>query len=556
MYIGRIAMNKGIPQIIEAWSQLSDKPDCPPLWLIGGSPSEIQTMRESIGNSFLVEQEAEGKLVWWGYLDSTGISAVLTRALVLVTHSKYEPGGRVILEAMSEGVPVIATPHGFAKDLVQDWHSGFLVTFGSVERLSQCMEYFVKQPLLRSVLGDKAKCEAIKALDEWKFTRTHFKIYDAAVANTQLPEQAKAFSLRMSKPRFQRRLPPHYPFLKREPSTEVVKKFFQRFTGAENNRCLQLPNLSDSSMFWHVKHRATSWIVKWPASRIESRPLWDPFRRHPLFRSGKDRFRTEMLAAQLPGFAPLEAADERRCLLLRPWLPKFSKASEEEGLKIARLLYRRLYSYPLKVSWLRKMDLDWKDASWKEVENAYQGARQSLRTSAIPWDIGRHFSLRLVRRSLELRIQSDQASLSKSEASRALRVLEAIMEAGDLENSLPIVACHGSSGWRHIAQSSAGEPVLLDGEHVHPGWPGEDFAALLLDSIPNEGESRETAEVLERSLRVLVPEPVEAVVTRAWLAILALEDLLKLSRMNFADYYTEALRRWRGVCRLFFDVNL
>ena len=44
-------------------------------------------------------------------------------------HSKYEPGGRVSIEAMSAALPVIATPCGFAVDTIINWHTGFLVNW-------------------------------------------------------------------------------------------------------------------------------------------------------------------------------------------------------------------------------------------------------------------------------------------------------------------------------------------------------------------------------------------------------------------------------------------
>lgn len=52
-------------------------------------------------------------------------------------HSQYEPGGRVVLEALGAGLPVIATPFGFAREFVRDWVSGFIVDYGDV-RLRPC----------------------------------------------------------------------------------------------------------------------------------------------------------------------------------------------------------------------------------------------------------------------------------------------------------------------------------------------------------------------------------------------------------------------------------
>ena len=241
VFVGRISPNKGVPQIIEAWRGLTEVIDCPPLWLVGGEPPEIQEMREYIGADRLSTLESSGKLVWWGYLDGAGISAVLTRAIALVTHSRYEPGGRVILEAMSEGVPVIATPHGFARDLVRDWYTGFLVPFNDIDRLRRCMAYFLHQPLLRSVLGERARLDATQALDEWSFSRTHFAVYDALTSELRLPPRLPPPVQATPRPRLRRRLPPQYPFLESEPSDEVVQDFFCRAVGSVSTTCHKLP---------------------------------------------------------------------------------------------------------------------------------------------------------------------------------------------------------------------------------------------------------------------------------------------------------------------------
>lgn len=179
IYVGRIHPNKGIYYILKAWIKLKQKYDdaCPPLWLVGGSPAEI--------NQFHIEQnlsldcyEKNGEIIWWGRLNAEGISTLFTRSLVLIMHSKYEPGGRVSVEAMSAGLPVIATPCGFAKDMVENWQTGFLADFGNIEQLAHWMSMFILQPYLASSLGNNAKQVALKTTKRWGFMEHHIHIYE------------------------------------------------------------------------------------------------------------------------------------------------------------------------------------------------------------------------------------------------------------------------------------------------------------------------------------------------------------------------------------------
>jgi len=549
VYVGRVSANKGVPQIIEAWSGLAEAMECPPLWLVGGEPLEIQAMREHVGTHRLSNLEVAGKLAWWGYLDSAGISAVLTRAIALVTHSRYEPGGRVILEAMSEGVPVIATPHGFGNDLVRDWHSGFLVPFNDVDRLRRCMAYFLNQPLLRSVLGESARSEATQALDDWSFNKTHFKVYDSVASKGRPPFRVNPPVRATPRPKLSRRLPPQYPFLENEPTDEMVQRFFHRAMGTETRACCKLAELADSSVLWCLEGEGRKWLVKWPQSRIETRPLWDPLRKRPLFRSGRERFRTELLASDLPGFAATQEADETHCLLLRPWLPVLCQEADDEALHMIGTLYQKLYSHKPEVLWLEDLDRNWNEASRDEIQAARLHYEMETLACPEPWDTSRHFSSRLVRRNLELILRSPKRLhlLEEPIVAEARDSLRALVEVTAAEHFLPVVVCHGSAGWRHVALAPSGDPVLLDGEHVHPGWAGEDLAALLLDAMPANVPSEVASERLESSLNLMIQDPIQRVVTSAWLGLLAIEDLIRVCEMDLQNDLPETLRRWKAV---------
>lgn len=79
----------------------------------------------------------------------------MMRALDVVVHTSVrgEPFGRVIIEAMSVGRPVIATRAGGVPEFVQDGQDGLLVEPGSAEALAEA---------LTSLLGDSARYETLK----------------------------------------------------------------------------------------------------------------------------------------------------------------------------------------------------------------------------------------------------------------------------------------------------------------------------------------------------------------------------------------------------------
>lgn len=188
IYVGRISLDKGLDSIIRAWYELKSKYEayCPPLWIVGGSPIEIDDFRKHILTSYGIDLstcEMTFSLKWWGYLDEEGISALYLQSGVLITHSRYEPGGRVALEAMSQGLPVIATPNGFALDSIENWFNGFLVPFEDINILRKRLEHFIIQPYLSNVLGLTAKEKAQSIYKEWNFAGKHKSTYLHVICN-------------------------------------------------------------------------------------------------------------------------------------------------------------------------------------------------------------------------------------------------------------------------------------------------------------------------------------------------------------------------------------
>ena len=165
------------------------KETTPPLWIVGGTPDEIAQIRLQLSDTISNLQYFEKiqKIIWWGYLNAEGISTLLLKTLVLITHSKFEAGGRVIIEAMSSGTPVIATPTGFGMDYINDWTNGFLVPYSHVDFLTHRMRHFINQPLLSNSLGNTASLMYKRIKDKFNCYEKHLIIYNNVINNEKKP---------------------------------------------------------------------------------------------------------------------------------------------------------------------------------------------------------------------------------------------------------------------------------------------------------------------------------------------------------------------------------
>jgi glycosyltransferase involved in cell wall biosynthesis len=94
-----------------------------------------------------------GQLTFFGWRDD--VPELLRQAdmLVLCSEDAREGLPNVLLEAMAASLPVIATPAGDARFVVQDGETGYVVPFNDVERLGERMVRLAQATDLRCRLG-------------------------------------------------------------------------------------------------------------------------------------------------------------------------------------------------------------------------------------------------------------------------------------------------------------------------------------------------------------------------------------------------------------------
>jgi len=311
-YIGRMDRNKGLKHIFSSWNMLYNKYKnlCPPLWLAGGSLPEIEMIRSDFKeiNPDLSMLEQYGKVIWWGCIDPYGLSTVLLKTSVLLTHSLYEPGGRVAIEAMCEGVPVIGTPNGFAKDTITDWYNGFLVEFGDEAALSARMEHFIRQPYLSNTLGQNAIAASKEVMDSWQFIEKHLKCYFDCESVSQNKENAR--------PASSQKEINLYPYCISRYSDETIKQFFHKCNGCDAEQLNLLTSENKSSNIYMVKCNDSQYVIKRAYTRIAMSPMYNPVRKNEYARNAGKMFEAELQAYKRTNNPLLAGYDEFHALLL------------------------------------------------------------------------------------------------------------------------------------------------------------------------------------------------------------------------------------------------
>jgi glycosyltransferase involved in cell wall biosynthesis len=92
-----------------------------------------------------------------GWLGPDRKNAALAGSLIFLLPSHHEGMPMALLEAMSWGLPVIATPVGGIPQVVDDEVSGLLVAVGDIEGLATQIERLLADTALRERLGANAR---------------------------------------------------------------------------------------------------------------------------------------------------------------------------------------------------------------------------------------------------------------------------------------------------------------------------------------------------------------------------------------------------------------
>ena len=278
IYFGRIHKNKGIKEIIIAWVQAYEiiGEQMPNLWIVGGAPSQIEQFRNDIKEDIpqLVNFEKQHRIIWWGTLPPEGISTLLLKSSVLITHSKYEAGGLVLLEALNQGIPVIATPNGYGKDYLEDWYNGFVVPYNDIIALRQKLLFFCGQPFLTDYMGKNAKQSAKKIEQTFDFFDSHMFAYGLKAEKKQTQFLKKSID-------WYQAIKVHsmdtYPYLTELPSKFDIAQIIQNCIHCTVLNIQEIcENVIDYKL-WEIDTNDGSYLFAYYFDIINTTNIWNPY---------------------------------------------------------------------------------------------------------------------------------------------------------------------------------------------------------------------------------------------------------------------------------------
>lgn len=124
LFVGGLSQRKGLSYLFEAVSRC-------------GEDVELTVVGAPAGHSLALDRcLAQPNVRWLRSLPHQDVLRVMREHDVLVFPSLFEGYGLVISEALSQGLPVIATPHTAAPDLLTDGEDGWVVPIRDAEAIA------------------------------------------------------------------------------------------------------------------------------------------------------------------------------------------------------------------------------------------------------------------------------------------------------------------------------------------------------------------------------------------------------------------------------------
>jgi glycosyltransferase involved in cell wall biosynthesis len=171
LFLGRLTMDKGIMDLVEAFSEINKKYLNTHLMIVG--PDEEGMKKRVIE----ICKSCSDNLHFENYTDTP--EKFMTAADVFCLPSYREGFGMTIIEAGSVGIPSIGTRIYGITDAIEEGITGYLYAPHNAEELASKMLIMVEKPDMRKQMGMQARERVKKSFSKELVTTAFVDFYDA-----------------------------------------------------------------------------------------------------------------------------------------------------------------------------------------------------------------------------------------------------------------------------------------------------------------------------------------------------------------------------------------
>lgn len=178
-YFGRIAAEKGLHLLVEAFALLCEEPGMPPIRLrlagykSAGDEPYFDTLQQRIRELGLTD-----RFEYVGEPDRAGKIKFLHSLDVMALPTIYrESKGLAALEALANGVPLVAVRHGMFPELIQHTGGGLLCEPNNPADMAAKLRDLITNPALAAEFGRRGREAILSHYSADQMARKHRELY-------------------------------------------------------------------------------------------------------------------------------------------------------------------------------------------------------------------------------------------------------------------------------------------------------------------------------------------------------------------------------------------
>jgi glycosyltransferase involved in cell wall biosynthesis len=153
IYTGRLVSYKGLPLLLQVWKRLRCENDRICLLLVGSGSLDIHNCEEEL-RDFVRTNDLRDTVLFTG--EVRNVNQYLQASDIFVFPTEKEAFGISLIEAMACGLPVISTPVGGVKDILEHRYNGLVVQPGDFQQLYEALDVLMTDSSLSGRLGQAA----------------------------------------------------------------------------------------------------------------------------------------------------------------------------------------------------------------------------------------------------------------------------------------------------------------------------------------------------------------------------------------------------------------
>lgn len=171
--VSRLIDRKGIEYLLRALARIDDPRVCLTIIGSGSGERQLRGIAHALG--------LDGRVQFQGFRPQHELPPLYGQADAFVLPSIAESFGRVLIEAMSSGLPVVASRVGGIPEVIKHGENGLLVDPRNAHQIAEAILTLARDPALRARLGENNRAAVLARFTDAVMTDRFLAIYEEAL---------------------------------------------------------------------------------------------------------------------------------------------------------------------------------------------------------------------------------------------------------------------------------------------------------------------------------------------------------------------------------------